>query len=445
MRPACSSASDDSSPPAQKGSRRLFPVERSGDNTNRTISPTGSVPSPLSSYSTVSDVEDAVDDIFDVVNVDDEQALGHTEQEAASVLRSNSPESASVAPSPQAPAVVSTGGSGAVSAMIRNFEKYGRSVSVSAGESVQRPISRDAAPGESMSRGAKNSAYRGGGSGALLSSRQGARNMAGAASVNRRRGLEMLPVMPRLMSTGGIDETQGPRCAPVVTYQEGACTDRERYGTTDSSSLLGRNMSRNSVSARNMAGSCSQRLVNGSSNALRPVSSTSSMPGMIRSTSSKQSLMSQGGHPQGRMVITPSLRKICVDGLQEAIRQDPVRIKQLMKSKVMQQQLNVMLPYRRKLVITARAFIAVFRMLALLKGHSLTRHLSVMEDGTKAGTRARANEIAHRRKEAMESVADLAQLRSRDEPAVTGRRPGHLRQPSRDGSTRKIFRRVGRR
>jgi hypothetical protein len=226
----------------------------------------------------------------------------------------------------------------------------------------------------------------------------------------------------------------------------------ERLGVIDASSLRGRHQSQKMCSrgmqpsllaSRNMSASSSRDRPHGSANGMRPVSSMSSMSGqLIRCTSSKQSLMSQNGRQQGRMVMTPSLRRICEDGLQEAIRQDPVRISQLMKSKVMQQQLTAVLPFRRKLVVAARAFIAIFRMLALAKGHSLTRHLSVMEHGTNAVTRAGANEIAHRRKEAMEKCEDLANLRSRDEPAVTSRRPGHVRQRSRDGSSRKVFGRV---
>lgn len=126
----------------------------------------------------------------------------------------------------------------------------------------------------------------------------------------------------------------------------------------------------------------------------------------LRPTSSNSSLAALGGGSgvvakdveQPRLVVTPSLRKIHEVGLHEATRDNPQRMHRLLSNRVMKQQLSTLLPGRHRLVITARAFIAVFRILALVRGHSLTRQLSVIEEDERVGRADRVNEIVDKRK-----------------------------------------------
>lgn len=119
---------------------------------------------------------------------------------------------------------------------------------------------------------------------------------------------------------------------------------------------------------------------------MHPVSSMSSLSGALGSG--------------GRMHMTPSVRAIAERGLQRVASDNPAKMKRLLSSRVVQQQLFVTLPFRRKLVVTARAFVAVFRLQALTRGHSATRQLSVLGKGDVEGV----NEIIDKRKKALEEV-----------------------------------------
>jgi serine/threonine protein kinase len=110
---------------------------------------------------------------------------------------------------------------------------------------------------------------------------------------------------------------------------------------------------------------------------------------------------SASSEQQMRIVQSTSLRKIHEDGLQEALRDNPARMKRLLSSKVVQQHLNNTLPYRHKLIVTIRAFVAVFRMRALSNGHSLTRQLSLIADQDKSDRADHVNDIVDKRTAAL--------------------------------------------
>jgi hypothetical protein len=145
-----------------------------------------------------------------------------------------------------------------------------------------------------------------------------------------------------------------------------------------------------------------------------------------------------------RLVVTPSLRRIHERGLHAVARENPERMRRIMSHKGMQQQLSTLLPYRRKLIVTARAFIAIFRMLALHRGHSVTRQLSVLEDQEKHDTVEHINDIVGQRKachapaSSSDALASAAQQdvgsrflpRSRGEDVVDGQ-PQTPRAPRR--------------
>lgn len=117
------------------------------------------------------------------------------------------------------------------------------------------------------------------------------------------------------------------------------------------------------------------------------VSSVSSLSGAI------------GGHggigsvKQQRMQMTPSVRAIQQVGLQRVTSHQPSRMKRLLSSRVMQKQLSMALPYRRRFVVALYAFVFVSRLKALHKGHSVTRQLSRLEDAPE-----QVSEIVNRRK-----------------------------------------------
>jgi hypothetical protein len=146
---------------------------------------------------------------------------------------------------------------------------------------------------------------------------------------------------------------------------------------------------------------------------LRPTSSTSSLSLQMQSSASSSTLQHQ--HQKRRMVQSTSLRKIHESGLQEAMRDNPVRMKRLLSSRIVQQHLNNTLPYRRKLIVVARAFVAVFRLAALSKGHSLTRQISFIEDQAKSGRAAHVNDIVDKRKAALDLLLQMKKEKEQQE------------------------------
>lgn len=162
----------------------------------------------------------------------------------------------------------------------------------------------------------------------------------------------------------------------------------------------------------------------------------------VRSLQPASSTSSLSAVGQPRMVYTPSVRAIAEKGLQAVASDNPARMKRLLSSSVMNRQLSSALPYRRKLVVAARAFVAIFRMRALTKGVSATRQLSVMGPGGSVDF----DDMIGRRRAAMEAAAASAaegqDKRANDRAGAASRlghgardnagRRGHVRQRSRD-------------
>jgi hypothetical protein len=145
---------------------------------------------------------------------------------------------------------------------------------------------------------------------------------------------------------------------------------------------------------------------------MRPMSSssTSGQSHMMHSSSSSQL--------QQRMVQSGSMRKIHEEGLQEAMRDNPARMKRLLSSRLVQQHLSCTLPYRRKLIITARAFVAVFRLIALSKGHSLTRQISLIEDKSRCERANHVNVIVDKRRAALDLLLSAKKAEKEREAAA---------------------------
>lgn len=141
------------------------------------------------------------------------------------------------------------------------------------------------------------------------------------------------------------------------------------------------------------------------------------------------SSMSALPNVQPRLKMTPSVRAITRDGLQRVHSDNPYRIRQLLGSKVVQKQLAIALPYRRKFLIVARAFVAVFRLKALMHGHSITRKLSQLGRSDVEGV----TEILARRTRALEEARGSNDKLSEEEVS-SGHNGlhGHVRQRSRD-------------
>lgn len=134
---------------------------------------------------------------------------------------------------------------------------------------------------------------------------------------------------------------------------------------------------------------------------------------------------------KARLVFTPSLRKIQESGLQAMARENPSRMRRIMSSNVMQQQLSTLLPYRRKLVITSRAFVAVFRLLALVRGHSLTRQLGTGTEARNWGEHV--NDIINQRKDFHESPTIVSSPRGDTDhfmPRIRGEAGGRVSELS---------------
>lgn len=167
----------------------------------------------------------------------------------------------------------------------------------------------------------------------------------------------------------------------------------------------------------------------------------------LRPVSSSSNIASSDSTPTPRLVVSSSMRRIQEEGLHEVARENPALMKRFMSSKLFQSELSTCLPFRRKLIVTARAFIAVFRMMALVRGHSLTRQLSAIASQGAHDRKEHANEIVDKRKQALKKLfsgdkddtdclesrtfSNLFMPRSRDD-VVTGRRPFTSRRASRD-------------
>lgn len=160
-----------------------------------------------------------------------------------------------------------------------------------------------------------------------------------------------------------------------------------------------------------------------------------SLLGMQASQRSLQQVSSSSSlGVQPRIQMTPSVRAIAELGLQRVASDNPSRMKRLMSSAVVQKQLSIALPYRRKLITTARAFVAVFRLRALTRGHSATRQLSLMGKGDVDDV----NALIDRRKAAMGKPSEEGKAKAGDRQNEKplngnhGQRRGHVRQRSRD-------------
>lgn len=93
----------------------------------------------------------------------------------------------------------------------------------------------------------------------------------------------------------------------------------------------------------------------------------------LQYTPSLSSLSSAG---QSRMAMTPSMLRIQQVGLERAAKENPERMRVFLKSPVVKSQLSSIFSMRRKLIVTSRAFVAVFRMRTLMRGQSFTRNMS---------------------------------------------------------------------
>lgn len=163
-----------------------------------------------------------------------------------------------------------------------------------------------------------------------------------------------------------------------------------------------------------------------------------SLLGMQPSLRSMQQVSSTSSLSTGqpRLQVAASVRAIAEKGLQRVASDNPTRMKRLLSSSVVQKQLAMTLHYRRKLIVTARAFVAVFRLKALRQGNCATRQLSMMENGDVEDV----NSLIERRKMAMEKANEERKKRGNDrstgQPLQNshhhGQRRGHVRQRSRD-------------
>ena len=123
------------------------------------------------------------------------------------------------------------------------------------------------------------------------------------------------------------------------------------------------------------------------------------------------------GIAQSRMAMTPSMQRIQEVGLVNAAKENPARMKAFLKSPVVKSQLSSMFTMRRRLIVASRAFVAVFRMRALVRGQSLTRNLSRL-----GSVKAVDVKVGDQRKEQAEKASELARTASNRErkPAKLG-------------------------
>lgn len=131
--------------------------------------------------------------------------------------------------------------------------------------------------------------------------------------------------------------------------------------------------------------------------------------------------------------LTPSVVEISNVGLQRVASKNPSRIRSLLSSSIVQKQLSSTLTYRRKLLVTMLAFVAVFRLRALTKGQSTTKLYTTMEmndaDTADALIDERIAAVEERREEYKNTrLADRDAGPSLPLPPTRG----HIRQRSRD-------------
>lgn len=224
----------------------------------------------------------------------------------------------------------------------------------------------------------------------------------------------------------------GDRDSPGNTSVDGRRSNHISGSISNMSRIPSSNSSQSPLESNHERSETSERQTSllGMQPSLRSLPNVSSELRSLPNVSSTTSLSAQP-----RLKVTPSVRAIAELGLQRVASDNPARMKRLLSSAVVQKQLSVALPYRRKLVIMARAFVAVFRLQALTRGHSSTRQLSLMGKGDVEGV----NALIDRRKAAMERAKEESRLRSVDrqnEKPLQGRelgqRRGHVRQKSRD-------------
>ncbi len=122
------------------------------------------------------------------------------------------------------------------------------------------------------------------------------------------------------------------------------------------------------------------------------------------------------GMPQSRMAMTPSMQRIQEVGLERAAKENPARMKAFLKSPVVKSQLSSMFTMRRRLIVASRAFVAVFRMRALVRGQSLTRNLSRV-----GSVKAVDVKVGDQRKEQAEKVSQMARSASNRERKVASK------------------------
>lgn len=152
--------------------------------------------------------------------------------------------------------------------------------------------------------------------------------------------------------------------------------------------------------------------------------------------SSMSSMSAAPGMQQPRITVTPSVLRIAEQGLQRVASDNPARMRRLLSSRLVQKQLSITLPYRRKLMVAARAFVFVFRLRALVGGHSCTRQLSAFGKGDVD----EVNQLIDRRKKALEDSRQSCDRVTGDSlPAVSGKDGrasdgirGHVRHRSRE-------------
>lgn len=144
----------------------------------------------------------------------------------------------------------------------------------------------------------------------------------------------------------------------------------------------------------------SLREMHGRQSSFEPQSAGSMQPSLRHAASVGQLRPTPVAAPR-RMVNTPTLRLIQEEGLSGAAQKHPERISRLLSSRIVQKELLNILPHRRRLVVVARAFIAVFRMIALKDGHSLTRQLAKIENADRDDRAGRVVEIVEKRNAAM--------------------------------------------
>lgn len=164
--------------------------------------------------------------------------------------------------------------------------------------------------------------------------------------------------------------------SPITTQLE----DRDSAGNASIDSTKKQNSVQTSLSAMSSSSSISPNETGSgeqSEPSERQTSSLGAQPSLrsMQPTSSSSSIPSI---PQPRIQLTNSVREVARDGLSKVYLKKPALMKKLLNSAVVQRQLSISLPKRRQLIVTARAFVAVFRLKALVGGHSATRQLSNM-------------------------------------------------------------------